>query len=102
MFELCFFVLGQSLTDLSQSLKSLKVKNGSKVMLIGKKVSLVWILSNFHLGVKKLIICDYFDVAAFRCEFFVKHLCQIQYKMKSHCDLVTVLLICKLTVPTPN
>ncbi|XP_058942366.2 BAG family molecular chaperone regulator 1 [Pocillopora verrucosa] len=28
---------GQSLTDLSQSLKSLKVKNGSKVMLIGKK-----------------------------------------------------------------
>ena len=44
MFELTFFVLGQSLTDLSQSLKSLKVKNGSKVMLIGKKVSLVWIL----------------------------------------------------------
>ena len=44
MFELGFFVLGQSLTDLSQSLKSLKVKNGSKVMLIGKKVSLVWIL----------------------------------------------------------
>ncbi|XP_022805343.1 BAG family molecular chaperone regulator 1-like [Stylophora pistillata] len=41
---------GQSLTELSQSLKSLRVKNGSRIMLIGKKVSVVWILESFSLG----------------------------------------------------
>ena len=36
------FVLGHSLTDFTQPLVSLGIKKGSKVMLIGKKVS-AWI-----------------------------------------------------------
>ena len=49
-----FFVLGQSLTEFTQPLKSFGVKKGSKIMLIGKKVRLpciylhLRILMNLH------------------------------------------------------